>query len=122
MRTAASARPPMVSGVPDATISPRFDDRDPIGEVLRLVHVVSREDDRRALAPQLVDELPRAAAGGRVEPGGGLVEEQQLRCADDAERDVEPALLPARQRLHSGVGLVHEPDELEHVVHRRGFG
>jgi len=46
----------------------------------------------------------------RVKAGGGLVEEQPLGIADQAEREVEAPLLPARERLHANVALVGELD------------
>ena len=42
---------------------PAREDGDTIGEVLRLVHVVRREQDRRAERAQVRDELPGAPAG-----------------------------------------------------------
>jgi hypothetical protein len=39
--------------------------------------------------------LPRLAAGGGVEAGRRLVEEDELGVADEREREVEPALLAA---------------------------
>ena len=70
---------------------------DAVGEVLRLVEVVRRQQHRRALGAQLAHELPRLAPGRRVEAGRRLVEEQQRRLADDAEGEVEAASLAARQ-------------------------
>ena len=47
---------------------------------------------------QALDQAPELPAGLRVEAGRRLVQEQQLRAADDAERDVQPAALAAGQR------------------------
>ncbi|OPZ07078.1 MAG: hypothetical protein BWZ08_02082 [candidate division BRC1 bacterium ADurb.BinA292] len=44
---------------------------------------------------QAVDHGPEVAAGLRVEPGRGLVEEEELGIAHDAEGDIDPTLLPA---------------------------
>ena len=62
------------------------------------------------------DELPCRAARGRVEAGGRLVEEEELRVADERDAEVEPALLPARQRLHPRARLLLETDERDHLV------
>ncbi len=86
---------------------------DPVGELLGLVEIVRGEQHRGAQAAELGDQLPRLAAGGGVEAGGRLVEEQHVGVADDAEREVEPALLPTRQRVDAGVGLVVEPDQTD---------
>ena len=54
-----------------------------------------------------VVELP---PGLRVEPGGRLVEEEQLGPPDRADRDVEPTALAAGQASDLLVRLVGEPD------------
>src|SRR6266536_737578 len=78
-------------------------DHHPVGQVLGLVHVVRGQQDALAEGAQVVDQLPGVAPGRGVEPGGGLVQEDQIRVADDPERQVEPALLPTRERLDSRV-------------------
>ena len=60
-----------------------------------------------------VHELVELPPGHRVEAGGGLVEEQQLRPPDDADRDVEPPPLPAGQVRDPAVRLGGEPDEFD---------
>ena len=61
----------------------------------------------------------RRAAG--IEAGGRLVEEEELRVADERDAEVEPALLPARQGLHPRAGLLLEADELDHLVDIAGL-
>ena len=98
------------------------DDRDAVGEVLRLVHVVRREQDRLAERAEAVDERPRLAARGGVEARRRLVEEEQLgsparararssrRCwppeaSGRARRGCcQPDELAARRRPGSGAG------------------
>jgi hypothetical protein len=75
------------------------DHPDPVRETLGLVHVVGREHDRRTTGPQGADQAPHRSAGGGIEAGRGLVEEQQLGVADQRQRDVEPPALAARQLL-----------------------
>ena len=83
----------------------------------RLLEVVGGEQDRGAARLQLLDELPELAPRLGVEAGGGLVEEQQLGAADDAERDVEPAALPAGQRRsRASARFSARPDGLDHLV------
>ena len=91
------------------------DDDDAVGEVLGLVEVVGREQDRGAQRAQALDELPGPASGRGVEARGGLVEEEQLGVADDAEGEVEPPALPAGEGPHPGVGLLVQPGEGEHL-------
>src|SRR5581483_4711828 len=73
------------------------DHGDPVGELLGLVHVVRREEDGLAETAETFDHVPRRAARGRVETGRRLVEEDELRVADQGERDVEPPPLAARE-------------------------
>ena len=42
-----------------------------------------------------MDQFPGVSTIGRVEPGSGLIEEEQVGIADDAETDIETALLAA---------------------------
>ena len=63
---------------------------------------------------QVVELVPRL----RVEPRGRLVQEQQLRPPDDPDRDVEPAPLPAGQRLDLLLRVRAEPDRLEQLAGR----
>ena len=90
----------------------------PVGQRLHLVHVVRRQQHGGAGARQAADQLPRVATAGRVEAGGGLVEEEQLGVADDAEPDIEASLLAARQPLDALVRLLGQPDQLDHLVDR----
>ena len=50
--------------------------------------------------------VPEVGPVLRVEPGGGLVEEQHLRRVHDAEGDVEATPLPARVGVDPAVGEV----------------
>ena len=91
-----------------------------VGELLRLVEVVRRQEDRLPQRPQRADHLPGRAAGGRVEAGRRLVEEEQLGIADQRDAEVEPPPLPARERLHERLALLRQADQLEHVIHAAG--
>ena len=59
---------------------------DPVGELLGLVEVVRRQEDGLAEPAQRADELPGVAARGGVEAGRRLVEEDELRVADERDR------------------------------------
>ena len=71
-----------------------------------LVEVVGGEQDGRPLGFQLTDEGPEVAPGLGVESRGRLVEEQQLGAADDAEGDVDPTTLAAREPGDAGLRLL----------------
>ncbi len=64
----------------------------------RLVHVVGRDQHRRAVGGQGEDRLPELPAAARVDPGGGLVEEQQLRAVEDRGGEGQ-ALAPAAREV-----------------------
>ena len=51
---------------------------DAVGEVLGLIEVVRRQQHGGPARAEFADQLPGLAAGRRVEPGGRLVEEQQV--------------------------------------------
>src|SRR5262249_44258643 len=71
------------------------DDGHAVGELLGLVEVVGRQQDRRAERAERANRLPGLAARLRVEARRRLVEEDQVRVADQREAEVEAALLPA---------------------------
>ena len=96
-------------------------DQDAVGELLRLVEVVGGEQDRRALeVREPVHEVVELAPRVRVEAGGRLVEEQQLRPPDDPDRHVEAPALPAGERDDLLVGELGQADHLEQRVDRDG--
>ena len=85
------------SGVPCGDLAAVVDDRDPVGELVGLVEVLRGQQHRAAVGDQLADRVPHLAAGAGVEPGGGLVEEDQRRPGDQAGREVEPPPHAARR-------------------------
>ena len=90
------------------------DDRDPVGDALRLLHVVRREKHRHVLvAAQPADEFPDLVAGLRVEPAGRLVEEQDARPVLQCAGDFEPALHAAREALDVVVAPLPQADEAQ---------
>ena len=94
-------------------------DDEPVAELLGLVHVVRRQDERHAALLQPVEAVPDDVAGLRVEAGGRLVEQQQLGLVDERAGDREPALHAARQRLDLVAGTLGELDEVEQLVELR---
>ena len=68
------------------------------------------QEHRLAERLQALDHAPGLAPGGRVEPGGRLVQEQQIRVAHQGEGNVELAQLPTRQRAGPGLRLAAQPD------------
>src|SRR5690606_30336551 len=83
-------------------------------EAVGLVQVMSGDKDCGAVrAPQLENVLPQVLAALRVEAGGRLVEKEQLGGVQQAECDVEPALLSTAQAEHSALCQRGEVERLE---------
>jgi hypothetical protein len=57
-----------------------------------------------------------------IEAGRRLVQEDELRVADEGQREVEPAQLAAREGADAGVALLGEADELDHLARGAGGG
>jgi len=96
-------------------------DQDPIRELLGLVEVVRSQQDRHVLEiGQPMDEIMEVAPRVRVEASSGFVQEQQLRPADEADRGVQAATLPAGQPIDPLICLLGEPDRGEQLVHVTG--
>ena len=96
------------------------EDQDPVGQLLGLVEVMRGEQDRGVLqAGQPLHQLVELPARLGVEAGGRLVEEQQLRASDDADRHVEPAPLTARERRELAVRQLGQADGVEQQRRRR---
>ena len=103
-------------GVPFAITFPWSITDDVVGQVVRLVEVLGREQHRRAVVDELADEAPDVVARLRVEPGRGLVEDQQARAADEARAEVEPAAHATRVAAHDPVAGLDEAESLERLA------
>ena len=75
-----------------------------------------RQQDGLAEVAQVLHHLPRVAPGHRVEPGGGLVQEQQVGVAGQRDRHIEAPLLAAGEPSDARVLLRLQLDELDDLV------
>ena len=75
-----------------------------------------REQDGRAFRLQLLDERPELAASFRIEPCRRLVKEEHLGSTDDAEGDIEPTTLTARELAVARVGLLLQTDRRDDLL------
>ncbi len=94
---------------------PVIDDRDAVGELVGLVEVLRGEQHRRAGGHEPPDRRPHLGTGAGVEPGGGLIEEDEGRLRDEARGEVEASPHAAgvlRDRLLRGI---REPELLEEL-------
>src|SRR6185437_103722 len=94
-------------------LAPSVDDLDAIAQALGFVHEVRREEDRLALAQQRAQLLPHEVARLRVEAGGGLVEEEQVRIVHERAREHQPALHAAGELFDAARFARLERGELE---------
>ena len=92
------------------------DDREPVGEMVRLVEVVRREQDRQLFdRSQAGDLVPHLRSGLGVEAGRGLVEEEHGWPGDQAHGDVELAQHAAAVGLGEAVGRVRELEAVQQL-------
>jgi len=91
-------------------------DRDLVGELLGLVEILGGEEHGGAAAGEVLDDLPHLEAALRVEAGGGLVEEDDLRVADEAHGDVEAAAHAAGVGGDPAAGRVDEAEPGKQAV------
>ena len=99
------------------------DDPDAVGEDVGLLEVLRGQEDGHALVlREPAHLLPERGAALDVEAGRRLVEEEDARVVHEREREVEPALHPARVALHLAVGRLGQADALEQLVGARGGG
>src|SRR4051794_28056108 len=68
---------------------------DAVGELLGLLEVVGGQDDGAATGHQVADQFPDGAATLRVQPGGGLVEDDDPRSPEQCHGEIESAALAA---------------------------
>ena len=96
------------------------EDADPVGQLVGLLEVLGGEEDRGAeVGVQPAHLLPHGGAAHRVEAGGRLVEEQDLRVVDQGGGEVEPALHAAGVGADRSVHRVADVDELDAPRARR---
>ena len=112
---AADARLELVGGAARDDLA-LVDDGDLARELVRLLEVLRRQEQRRALAHLRPDHVPHAEAAARVEARRRLVEEEQARPADQRRGEVEPAPHPAGVRLRDAVGSRLEVELRQQLV------
>jgi hypothetical protein len=71
-------------------------DADAVADGVDLLEDVRGEEDGRAALGLRADDLAHLLRAGRVEPGGRLVEDQQVWVVDERHREGEPLAHPLR--------------------------
>ena len=121
----AEAADPLLElvGGPVGDHPPAVDDRDPIGETIRLVEVLRGQKDGRAFGDEALDRLPELEPAARIEAGGRLVEEEDRRVGDERGGEVEAAAHSTRVGLRDPPAGVAEAEAVEQLVGpSAGFG
>ena len=98
----------------------RVDDGDAVAQFLDLGQLVAGEQDGHALLGQAPDQLAHVAHAGGVEAGGGLVEDQEARPAQQRGGDAKALAHPVRVAAHPVLGAGAELDHVEHLVDAPG--
>ncbi len=83
---------------------------------LGLVHHVARDEQRRPLVGEPMEELPEVAAEQRVEPDRRLVQHEQLGVGEERDRERDAGPLAARQPRDDPASLRAERDGIDHLV------
>src|SRR5262249_28675565 len=86
-------------------------DGDAVGELLCLVEVVRRQQDRLPERAKRADHLPGGSSCGWVETRCRLVEEDEVRVTPERDPELKAPFLSARQWLHARVTLFRDPDD-----------
>src|SRR5438552_1395108 len=102
----------------------QVDNRDALAELVRLFHVLGREEDRHLLFPvEATQVLPHRGPRLRVEARRGLVQEQNSRVVHEPGTQVEPPPHPARVRVRAAVRSIFQLQDIEELldalVHKR---
>ncbi len=110
------------SGVPSATIRPWSRTAIWSASSSASSRYLRGEEDRDPARHELADAVPHRPAAARVQPGGGLVEEDHPRGADEGHGQIEPAAHPARVGRHRLVRRVGKAEPLEQLADPRPPG
>src|SRR4051794_16142576 len=96
------------------------DQDDPVGVGVGLLEVVGREDDGPAALGVGPDGAPELAAPLDVHPGGGLVEDEQLRLGQQRHGEAQPLLLAAGTLADPPARDLGQPGAVQHLGDRPG--
>jgi hypothetical protein len=92
------------------------DDDDVVDRLRGLAQDVAREEDGFAARRVFAQERAQPADPLRIEAVQGLVQNQDLRIAEQGRGEPEPLPHPSRIRSDPTAGHLLEPDEREHLL------
>ena len=97
---------------------PPIADQHELVAAIGLVHHVARDEQRRAGVREPAERAPEVAAKHRVETDRRLVEDEQVRPAEQRCRERHARALAAGERAHRPPRQPNEIDGLEHLLER----
>src|SRR3981189_3766542 len=90
------------------------EDDDPVAQRRDVLRLMGRDQDRSRQPGQEATQR-RTLLG--IQPGGGLVENQELGGAEQRLRDREPTALATGERLDLRAAALGEIDQCEHAAY-----
>src|SRR5690554_5432932 len=109
-------RPSELIDATDVDQAPTGNDAGAVAELGCFVEVMGGQQNRGAFFFEPADEPPELVAGFRIEAGRRFVEEEHFWAADDAEGNIHPPALAARQLADHGAGLLCQPNRRDRLL------
>ena len=81
--------------------------------ILRLVHVVGRDEHRDTPIGRPIDQLPELTTSGRIHTPGRLIEKDNLGIVEDALREGEPLFPSQRLGAHQRIPFSRQSQLLQ---------
>jgi hypothetical protein len=97
-------------------LPPMVDEHDPVGQGVRLVEVLRREQQRHAVAHQVAHRAPDDLTAPRVQPRRRLVEHEQRGPMNEARGEIHPAALASGDLADRPAGEVAAVEALDELV------
>ena len=91
-------------------------DGQPMAQRLRLFHIVSGVEDASSGLRLRADQFEQAHAALRIDPDGGLIEQQHFGLMDDAAGEIEAPPHAAAELLDGLAGAVGKAGDFEHFL------
>ena len=95
---------------------PVVNDDEPVAQLFGLIHVVGGQHQSGAGLLQPEQPVPEHMPCLRIQPGGGLIQQQNVRFVDQCAGNRQPALHAPGKVLHPGAGSVAELSELQQLI------
>jgi hypothetical protein len=97
-----------------------LDDHHVLAQVLDQIQLVAGEQHRRAPRRQAGQQLAHDAHGNRAKPGERLIQHQQAGLVHQRRDQLDPLLVPVRQRLQAVRRPVGQAQTLQPGIHAAG--